>query len=83
MSRLGVNGITGRSPDPSLAEICRHEPHAGIVTLAVRGSRAACWILAGRKPCVHIKQRPRDLTAREASAIWRALEDLNLWPSDS
>ena len=66
-----------------LAGICRHEPNAGVVRLAVRGSRAACWILAGRKPCVHIKQRPRELTTREASAFWRALEDLNLWPSDS
>ena len=66
-----------------LAGICRHEPNAGVVRLAVRGSRAACWILAGRKPCVHIKQRPRELTTREASAFWRALLDLNQWPSDS
>ena len=31
----------------------------------------------------HMKQKPREPTARGAFTFWRALEDLNLWPSDS
>ena len=32
---------------------------------------------------VHIKQKPREPSASGAFTFWRALLDLNQWPSDS